>query len=137
MSQPCLARYAAGMKTILSAPHVALVDDDPDVRVGLQALLRSFGYRVSLFDGGQALLDAGTGDVDCVVSDVQMPGMDGFALLARLHEGPLTPPCILMTGYADAHVRARALRAGAACFMRKPIDAEELAGCIAKATGRA
>ena len=132
-----LALYAAGMKTSRSDPHVALVDDDPDVRVGLQALLRSFGYNVSLYNGAQALLDAGYGDIDCVLSDVQMPGMDGFALLARLRAGGDAPPCILMTAYADAHVRARALRAGAACFLGKPVDAEALAGCIAQATGRA
>jgi FixJ family two-component response regulator len=121
------------MKTILSAPHVALVDDDPDVRVGLQALLRSFGYNVSLYDGAQALIDAGYGEIDCVVSDVQMPGLDGFALLAHLRAGAPAPPCILMTAYADAHVRARAQQAGAACFLGKPVDAEALAACIAAA----
>jgi len=127
--------YAACMKTSLSAPHVALVDDDLDVRVGLQALLRSFGYRVSLYEDAQAFVDADVADVDCVVSDVQMPGIDGFALLAHLRAVEESPPCILMTAYADAHVRARALRAGAACFLGKPVDADALAACIAAAIG--
>ena len=123
------------MKTAHSAPHVALVDDDPDVRVGLQALLRSFGYRVSLYPDAHALLDAGVADVDCVVSDVQMPGMDGLELLRQLRASAAAPPCILMTAFNDAHIRTRALRTGAACFMAKPIDGEELAACIAQATG--
>ena len=115
------------------APHIALVDDDADVRSALHALLRSYGYRVTLYDGAQALLAAGVDGVDCVVSDVQMPGMDGFELLARLRAGAASPPCILMTAFFDSRVRARALRSGAACFLSKPVDAEQLAGCIAAA----
>lgn len=123
------------MKTPHSTPHVALVDDDLDVRVGLQALLRSFGYRVSVYPDAQQLLDAGVVGIDCVVSDVQMPGMDGLELLARLRSVAAPPPCILMTAFNDAHIRARAMRTGAACFLGKPIDAEELAACIDSATG--
>ena len=124
------------MKTANTDPHVALVDDDMDVRVSLQALLRSFGYRVSLYADAQALLHAGVRDVDCVVSDVQMPGIDGLELLARLRADAGAPPCILMTAFTDAHVRANALRSGAACFLAKPVDADELVGGIVKATGQ-
>ncbi|MFL6708242.1 MAG: response regulator transcription factor [Massilia sp.] len=117
------------------APHIALVDDDADVRVGLHALLRSYGYRVTVYDGAQALLAAGVEGIDCVVSDVNMPGMDGFELLDHLRASAASPPCILMTALPDNHkLRARALRSGAACFLGKPVDAEALAACIA-ATG--
>jgi FixJ family two-component response regulator len=124
------------MMTSQSSSHVALVDDDSDVRVGLQTLLRSFGYRVSVYADAQALLDAGVANIDCVVSDVQMPGMDGLELLRRLRANAAGPPCILMTAFNDAHIRTRALRTGAACFMAKPVDGEELAACIARATGQ-
>jgi len=124
------------MVTSQSSSHVALVDDDSDVRVGLQTLLRSFGYRVSVYADAQALLDAGVANIDCVVSDVQMPGMDGLELLRRLRANAAGPPCILMTAFNDAHIRTRALRTGAACFMAKPVDGEELAACIARATGQ-
>jgi len=122
------------MKTSHSDPHVALVDDDLDVRVALQALLRSFGYRVSLYQDAQELLDAGFDGIDCVVSDIQMPGIDGIELLRRLRATVAGPPCILMTAFTDAHIRSRALRTGAACFLGKPVDGEELAACIARAT---
>jgi FixJ family two-component response regulator len=114
---------------LLDAVHQALVDDDPDVRTGLSGLLRAFGYRVSPFAGGQALLTHGVAGIDCIVSDVQMPGMDGFALLDRVRATPSAPPVILMTAFADDPVRLRALRGGAACFLAKPVDAEQLAEC--------
>jgi FixJ family two-component response regulator len=119
-----------GMDTRLPAPHVALVDDDPDVGTSLRGLLRACGYRVSLFGGARELLTHGLDDVDCIVSDVQMPGMDGFALLERVRAIAPSPPVILMTAFADDHLRLRALRGGAACFLAKPVDAERLAECV-------
>lgn len=122
------------MNTANPPLHVALVDDDTDVRVGLRTLLRSYGYRVSVHESAQQLLSTGFADVDCVVSDVQMPGMDGLELLARLRSAPDGPPCILMTAFPETHIRVRAMRTGASCFLTKPVDAEELAACIAKAS---
>jgi FixJ family two-component response regulator len=119
-----------GMDTQLPAPHVALVDDDPDVGTSLRGLLRACGYRVSLFAGAQVLLANGLDDVDCIVSDVQMPGMDGFTLLERVRAVASPPPVILMTAFADDHLRLRALRCGAASFLAKPVDAEQLAECV-------
>jgi len=58
-----------GMDTQLPAPHVALVDDDPDVGTSLRGLLRACGYRVSLFPGAQPLLAHGLADIDCVSGD--------------------------------------------------------------------
>jgi FixJ family two-component response regulator len=119
-----------GMDILLPAPHVALVDDDPDVGTSLRGLLRACGYRVSLFGGAQQLLTHGLDDIDCIVSDVQMPGIDGLTLLERVRAIASAPPVILMTAFADDHVRLRALRGGAACFLAKPVDAEQLAECV-------
>jgi len=116
-------------------PHIAVVDDDDDVRIAMHALLRSYGWRVSLYDGARQLLAAGLGGIDCVLSDVQMPGMDGLELLARLHAAPTPPPCILMTAFPDEQVRKRAMAGGATCFLSKPVDDERLAECVRTATG--
>lgn len=118
------------MDTLLPAPHVALVDDDPDVGTSLRGLLRACGYRVSLFGGARQLLTHGLDGIDCIVSDVQMPGIDGLTLLERVRAIASTPPVILMTAFADDHVRMRALRGGAAGFLAKPVDAEQLAECV-------
>lgn len=118
-----------------TSPHIAVVDDDADVRSAMHALLRSYGWRVSLYDGARQLLATGVGGVDCVLSDVQMPGMDGVELLARLRADPAAPPCILMTAFPDEQVRKRAMAGGAVCFLSKPVDDERLAECVSAATG--
>ncbi len=124
------------MDTISRPPlHVAVVDDDADVRVAMHALLRSYGWRVSLYDGAQQLLAAGLDGIDCILSDVQMPGMGGLDLLARLRAAAAAPPCILMTAFPDEQVRRRAMAGGAACFLSKPVDDERLAECVESATG--
>jgi FixJ family two-component response regulator len=120
-----------------TSPHVAVVDDDADVRDAMQALLRSYGWRVTLYDGAQQLLAAGLAGVDCVLSDVQMPVMSGLELLERLRAAPAGPPCILMTAFADEQVRRRALAGGAVCFLSKPVDDEILAECVSTAVARA
>lgn len=120
-----------------SSPHVAVVDDDADVRNSMHALLRSYGWRVSLYDGAQQLLSAGLAGVDCILSDVQMPVMGGLELLGRLRAEAGAPPCILMTAFPDEQVRKRALAAGAACFLSKPVDDELLAECVSSAVGKA
>lgn len=120
-----------------SSPHVAVVDDDADVRVAMHALLRSYGWRVTLYEGAQHLLSTGLAGVDCVLSDVQMPVMGGLELLGRLRAAPGGPPCILMTAFPDEQVRKRALAGGAVCFLSKPVDDEILAECVSAAVGRA
>jgi FixJ family two-component response regulator len=117
------------------SPHIAVVDDDGCVRDAMHALLRSYGWRVSLYDGAQQLLASGLAGVDCVLSDVQMPGMSGLELLARLRTQAGGPPCILMTAFPDEQVRRRAMAGGAACFLSKPGDDERLAECVSSATG--
>jgi len=118
-----------------SSPHIAVVDDDADVRVAMHALLRSYGWRVTVYDGAQKLLAAGFKDIDCILSDVQMPIMGGLELLARLRADPAAPPCILMTAFPDEQVRRRAMAAGAVCFLSKPVDDEALAHCVGTAVG--
>ncbi|MFC4278281.1 response regulator [Achromobacter aloeverae] len=119
-----------------AAPIVAIVDDDLSVRMALGRLLRSADLCVRLYDGGQALLD--DADIDklaCIVTDVRMPGVNGFDLCQTLRGCGLDMPIILMTavehtGYAD-----RARVAGAARFLQKPFADTELIACIEQAVG--
>ena len=114
--------------------HIAIVDDDDAVRVGLSSLLRSYGYAAQAFESAQALLGAATlGRFHCVITDLQMPGMSGIELLEELrrHGNPL--PLILMTAFPEAALRKRALQGGAACFLSKPFDANQLLACLRSA----
>lgn len=107
---------------------IAVVDDDEDVRISLEALLGSVGHDVVLFENADELLRSpALADAACIVSDIQMPGIDGIQLARRLksHAGP---PVILMTAYPAAQLERHALEAGARRFLQKPFSPEELIG---------
>lgn len=116
--------------------HIAIVDDDDAVRVGLSSLLRSYGYAAQAFESAPALLGAGGAALDrfhCVITDLQMPGMSGIELLEELRRRGCTLPLILMTAFPEAALRKRALQGGACCFLSKPFDANQLLDCLRNA----
>lgn len=81
---------------------VAAVDDDRSVLRSLEYLLESADYSVRLFTSAQALLDSGSlPEIDCLISDIDMPGMDGFELLRLIHVQRPGFPIILITGYPE------------------------------------
>ena len=69
-------------------------------------------------------------DAACAIADVQMPGMGGLELQERLIALGHRLPIIFVTAYPDERVRARALAAGAVCFLGKPFAAQDLTNCI-------
>ena len=92
----------ASMNDRTSAFVVAVVDDDESVLRSLEYLLESADYSVRLFASAAAFLDSDClADLDCVVSDVDMPTIDGFDLLRRLDAARPGLPVILITGYPD------------------------------------
>ncbi len=107
-----------------------LVVDDLDAVVRLMAeILAADGYRVvGARDGREALDLVASEQPDLVISDVRMPGQDGFDLCRTLKASPDTRliPVVLMTGASEAHDRIHAIEAGAQDFLRKPIDQTEL-----------
>ena len=113
-------------------PLIAVIDDDESIRVSLEGLVRSLGYKVCSFAAAEAYLRAeARAASDCVISDVQMPGgMDGIELIETLAASGDTTPVILITAFADAHIKARAEKAGAAGFLKKPFDGGKLIDCL-------
>jgi len=110
---------------------IAVVDDDEAVRLGLSSLLRSLGYVVMTFASGQDFLRSPhRGDVSCLVSDIQIPGMSGLELHDRLVATNTPIPTILITGYPDNEARKHALDAGVLCYLKKPLVYDELLACI-------
>jgi CheY-like chemotaxis protein len=98
------------------------VEDDDANRTILGEFLRSRGYEVDeAASGAEALVRAAAGSPDLVVLDIQLPGMDGFEVLARLRAGggPV-PPVLALTALAMSGDRERILDAGADAYLAKP-----------------
>jgi two-component system response regulator FixJ len=111
----------------LVKPAVYVVDDDVDVLGSLRFLLEADGFNVRTFRNGASLLNAvhATG-VDCFVIDYKMPDMNGIDLVGRLRNRDIAAPVILITGYPDENISARAEAAGIRCVLRKPLLDESL-----------
>jgi FixJ family two-component response regulator len=122
----------------IAKPVIAVVDDDSRVRESLASLIESAGFTAQVFRLANDLLKgdflAGT---SCLITDVRMPGMDGLNLqrYVRLKRPEL--PVIFITGHHDDEVERCAFAQGAAFFIRKPFDAEELIRAVKTALNEA
>jgi FixJ family two-component response regulator len=109
-------------------PLIAIVDDDESVCRALKRLVRSLGMNAETFASGQEFLDLieamPSFHADCVVLDVQMPGLNGLEVQERLARNGNPLPVIFITAHDDAVPRDRALAAGAVAFVRKPFNDE-------------
>lgn len=101
---------------------IALVDDDTVLRRRLQLLLRASYYDVRAYSTAEKLLaDPGSRASACLISDLHMPEMDGFALLRRLRSGGWFGPAILITSSDDADLPAKAESEGFHAVLIKPL----------------
>jgi FixJ family two-component response regulator len=118
-------------------PTVFLVDDDTAVLKGLARLLAAAGMKVAAFDSPQHFLErfdpAAPG---CLVLDVAMPGFNGLDLQQALAMKGCDLPIIFLTGHGDIPTSVRAMKRGAADFLTKPVDDEELLAAIRNALDR-
>lgn len=116
-----------------SKPRALVVDDSPDVTEMLAMLLRYSGYDVvTVFSASDALETADAEQFDVVVSDIGMPGMNGYELAEKLRatDNYNAVPMIAVTGFAMYDDRDRALEAGFDAFMTKPINPMDLIDLI-------
>jgi two-component system, LuxR family, response regulator FixJ len=105
-----------------SKPTVYVVDDDAGVLGSLRFLLETDGFEVRTFRSGTALLSALTSSgIDCLVIDYKMPDMNGIDLVGRLRDHKIAAPVILITGYPDENISARAAAAGVEHVLLKPL----------------
>jgi len=118
-------------------PLIAVVEDDESLRLALVGLMRSLGYDGAGFASAEDFLAAGALDqADCLVTDLQLPGIDGLELAARL-DGRRAPPLpvILVTARTETSIDQRGAAAGLFCLLRKPFEADDLLSCIRRALG--
>ena len=112
--------------------HIALVDDDLAVLDSLQLYFARQHVKASCFASAEALLAAldGGAQLDCIVSDVRMPGLSGLDLLHHLKARSVVAPIILITGHGDVDMAVFAVKGGAFDFIEKPFDEARLLASI-------
>jgi FixJ family two-component response regulator len=112
---------------------VAVIDDDPGILRSLACLLESADYAVRLFASGTELLDSGClPEIDCLISDIDMPAMDGFELRRRVHAVRPGLPIILITGYPETLKGSPALGERKSRSFTKPFEGAELLAAVSE-----
>jgi DNA-binding NtrC family response regulator len=112
---------------------VYVVDDDPSAREGVARLIRSAGLMAKTFASGEAFLAAPRTDAkvpSCLVLDVNLPGVSGIDVQQELAKSEVELPIVFLTGHGDIPMTVRAVKAGAANFLTKPCDDEELLNAV-------
>jgi two-component system, LuxR family, response regulator FixJ len=116
---------------------IAVIDDEEPVRKAMDRLLRSVGFEVETFEGGEAFLRSLERRVpDCAVLDLHMPQVTGFDVQAGLAVSHPRLPVIIVTGHDTMEARDRAMTGGAKEYLRKPVDDKALLAAIANALGK-
>ncbi len=112
-------------------PVVAIIEDDPPVLQMLDILLKSEGYDTVIYENPKPFLsDIKNLNINCILSDVCMPGLTGLEMQQKLKEFNIVVPVIFLTGKADVKMAVQAMRDGAVEFLEKPVVAETLFECL-------
>jgi two-component system response regulator FixJ len=123
--------FGNNARPAMSSPHkpaVYVVDDDLGVLGSLRFLLETEGFEVRTFRSSAALLSAAPPTAaDCLVIDYKMPDVNGLDLVALLRGNNIDAPVILITGYPDENIAARAATAGVEYVLFKPLLGDSLA----------
>ncbi|NLX17870.1 MAG: sigma-54-dependent Fis family transcriptional regulator [Desulfobulbus sp.] len=113
---------------------ILIVDDEPNYLIVLEELLKDEGYEVFSAESGlTALPIVYSTDLDLVLSDMKMPGMDGIELLAKIKEYNRELPVILITAYAEVEKAVEAMSLGAFTYLAKPFSNQQLLASVTKA----
>ncbi len=122
---------AEGDAADLAALRVLVVDDEADIRLGLRKLLATIGIVAREADSGAAALSRlDEEEADLVVTDLMMPGLSGVELLGEVKRRRPETMVMLLTGYGTVQTAVQCLQAGAAHFLTKPFDNEEILGLV-------
>jgi FixJ family two-component response regulator len=106
---------------------ISIIDDDVSVRTATDNLLTSLGYAVLTFASAEEFLQSDTLDeTSCVISDINMPVINGVELLGLLRAQGKRMPFIFITAFPDERMSRQALGAGAICLLSKPFEEDSL-----------
>ena len=117
----------------MKVPVISIVDDDASFRGAVARFIRSLGFIVAVFPSAEEFLEAGPiRETDCLITDVQMPGMTGFELQTQLRARGHDLPIIFISAFPEK-ARGQAMAAGAIGFLDKPFNDEKLITCLNQA----
>lgn len=123
----------AALREFNQPPVIRVIDDDVSFRRAIQRLLQTSGYLVEDYGSVGDMLLAGIGSKHgCLILDIHMPGPSGLDLQDMLRTHAHSLPVIFVTAEATVHESVRAMKAGAADFLLKPVEAETLLASIDK-----
>lgn len=113
---------------------ISLVEDDEPFRESMRKLMGALGYTVEAFPSAAKFLASPIlANTDCLVTDINMPGMTGLELHRHLVDAGHAIPTILVTAYPDEVDRNRAVNDGVVCYLCKPVDDYQLERCLRSA----
>lgn len=119
------------------SPLIHLIDDDAAVRDSLALLIGTIGLRVQTWGDAQRFLaEFDRNGIGAIVLDVRMPGISGLTVLETLVGQGVDQPILMLTGHATVEMCRRAFKSGAAEFLEKPVDDEELLEALRQAVRR-
>jgi FixJ family two-component response regulator len=120
-----------------SAPTVFVIDDDVEVRMSIQGLLKAAGLDSEPFGTAEEFLSNKIPDgPSCLVLDVSLPGVDGLELQRKLADAGVRIPIIFITGHGDIPMTVKAIKSGAVEFLTKPFIDQDLLNAIQQAFDR-
>jgi FixJ family two-component response regulator len=123
--------------TTSSSPIVFIVDDDEDMRLAMQRILKTVNLRAELFATAQDFLQRNILDVpSCLVLDVRLPAMGGLEVQQKLMEAGINIPIIFITAHGDIPMTVKAMKSGAFEFLTKPFRHQEFLDAIQQALQR-
>src|SRR5215831_6669887 len=112
---------------MISKPHVLVVDDEEGIRESLASILQEEGYVVEAVGSAEEALErTATGDVEVILLDVWLPGMDGLEALGRLQSLTRPPAVIMISGHGTIETAVRATKLGAFDFIEKPLSLNKI-----------
>jgi FixJ family two-component response regulator len=123
--------------TLPGTPTVFVIDDDVEVRMSIQGLLKAAGLRSESFATAEEFLRNQAPDgPSCLVLDVSLPGVDGLELQRQLADAGTRIPIVFITGHGDIPMTVKAIKSGAVEFLTKPFVDQELLDAIEQAFDR-
>ena len=119
--------HKKNMTAAILSPLIHLIDDDAAVRDALSLLISTVGLRVQPWADPQAFMTGfDKGSIGAIVLDVRMPGISGLTVLDTLVAQGVDQPVIMLTGHGTVEMCRRAFKSGAAEFLEKPVNDEQL-----------